>query len=139
MTEARGCGPNWWPQPFTEIGQQAGLIMLLIAVTLSAATLADRWVRVGGSTSLYEEYVDQESVRRSGDKVSLWTRRDYVGGSRTSWNELEFDCRMRTGAVLAFIEDDGGSVSHNVDRPHRAAAPVAPNSVEERLFNIACR
>jgi hypothetical protein len=113
--------------------------MLLIALTLSAAAVADRWLDVGGSTNAYEEYVDTQSVRRSGDKVTLWTRRDFVAGQGTAWNELEFDCRMRTETILAFIRDDGRSVSHNVVRPHREAAPIAPDSAEERIFNIACR
>jgi hypothetical protein len=113
--------------------------MLLIVAVLSGLTLTDRWAHVGGSTNLYEEYIDNESVRRSGDKVTLWTRRDFVSGQGTAWNELEFDCRMRTETILAFIRDDGRSVSHSVVRPHREAAPIAPKSMEESIFNIACR
>ncbi len=113
--------------------------MFLIAVALSMMTPPVRWVHVGGSTNLYEEYLDKESVRRSGDKVTLWTRRDFVLDQGTSWNELEFDCSMRTETILAYIRDDGGTISHNVVRPHREASPIPPNSVEERIFNLACR
>jgi hypothetical protein len=113
--------------------------MLLIALALSAVTLTDRWVHVGGSTNLYEDYVDQDSVRRSGDKVTLWTRRDFVRDQGTAWNELEFDCRMRTETILAYIRDDGRSVSHNAVRPHREASPLPSNSVAESIFNLACR
>ena len=113
--------------------------MLLIAAVLSLVTPPDRWVHVGGTADLYEEYLDQESVRRSGDKVTLWTRRDFVLGQGTSWNELELDCSTGTAAILAYISDKGGNISHNVVRPHRQASPLPPNSVEERIFNIACR
>ncbi len=113
--------------------------MFLIAVALSMATPPDRWVRVGGSTNLYEEYLDKGSVRRSGDKVILWTRRDLVLDQGTSWNELEFDCSKRTETILAYIRDDGETISHNVVRPHRKASPIPPRSVKERIFNIACR
>lgn len=113
--------------------------MFLIAVALSMETPPDRWIHVGGRTSLYEEYLDKESVKRSGDKVTLWTRRDFMLDRSTSWNELEFDCSTRTETILAYVRDDGGTISHNVVRPHRKASPIPPKSVEERIFNIACR
>ena len=112
--------------------------MFLIAAFLSLVTPSDRWVHVG-STSLHEEYVDTGSIRRSGDKVTLWTRRDFKLDQGNSWSELEFNCSKRTEAILSYIRDDRGTISHNVVRPHRAASPVPPGSVEERIFNIACR
>ena len=113
--------------------------MFLIALILSAATPADRWVHMGGGPNLHEEYVDRESIKRSGDTVTLWTRRDLALDKGTMWNELEFDCRTRTKTILAYVQDDGRSVSHSNVRPHREAAPIPPASVEERTFNIACR
>ena len=113
--------------------------MLLAALALATVIPPDRWVHVGGSTDLYEEYLDTESVRRSGDKVTLWTRRDFVRDQGTAWNEIEFDCSARTETILAWVRDDNGTVSHNVVRPHREAAPIPRGSVEERIFNIACR
>lgn len=113
--------------------------MFLIAVALSAVAPPDRWVHVGGSASHFEEYLDKASVERTGNKVTLWTRRDFLLGRGTAWNELEFDCSARTEAILAYVRDDGGTISHNVARPHRKASDIAPNSVEERIFNIVCR
>jgi hypothetical protein len=113
--------------------------MFLIAVALATVSSPDRWVHVGSSANLYEEYLDKESVRRIGDKVTLWTRRDFVRDQGTAWNELEFDCSKRTETVLAYIRDEGGTISHNVVRPHREASPIPAKSVGERMFNIACR
>jgi hypothetical protein len=113
--------------------------MFLIAVALAMAAPPDRWVRIGGSADLHEEYLDKESVRRSGNKVTLWTRRSLLHDQGTSWNELEIDCSVRTATVLAYIRDDGRSISHNAVRPHREASPIRPDSVEERIFDIACR
>ncbi|MDP9413648.1 MAG: hypothetical protein M3Q08_06050 [Pseudomonadota bacterium] len=113
--------------------------MFVIAVALAMAAPPDRWVRVGGSANLYEEYLDKDSVRRTADKVTLWTRRDFVLGQGTSWNELEIDCSLRMETILAYIRDDGRTISHNIVRPHREAAPIFQNSAEERIFNIACR
>ena len=113
--------------------------MFLIAVVLFMEDPPQRWVQVGGGTGLSEEYLDKASIRRSGDKVTLWTRRDFPLDRGTSWNELEIDCSTRTQSILAFIRDDGGTISHNVTRPHRGASPILPDSVEERIFHIACR
>ena len=113
--------------------------MFLIAVALAAVTPPDRWVQVGGRTSVFEEYLDKASVERTGNKVTLWTRRDFGLGRGTSWNELEFDCSARTVTILAYVRDDAGTISHNVARPHRKASAIPPNSVEERTFNIVCR
>jgi hypothetical protein len=113
--------------------------MFLIVLALSMIAPPERWVHVGLGPGGYEEYLDLESVQRSGTKVTLWTRRDFASGRGTVWNELEFDCSARTGAILAYVRDDNGTVTHNVARPHREAAPIAPASVEETLFKLACR
>ncbi len=113
--------------------------MFLTGLALSAGVQPDRWVPVGGSANSYEEYLDRESVSRSGDKVTVWTRRDFVRGQGTAWHEIEFDCSTRTETILAYIRDDGGTISHNVVRPHRESAPIPPNSAAERIFNLACR
>ena len=113
--------------------------MLLIALTLSAADAPERWVPLGGSAAGHEEFLDTESVRRSGATATAWTRRDDAQGQATLWHEHEFDCTARTQSLLAYIRDERGTVSHNVARPHRAAAPIRPGSAEERIFEIVCR
>lgn len=105
----------------------------------ATAAQADRWVQLGGSANRYEDYLDKESLRRTGAKVTLWTRRHFARDRGTAWNELEFDCSMRTETILAYIRDEGGIISHNAVRPHREASPIAAASAEERIFNIACR
>lgn len=112
--------------------------MFLIALALATQDQADRWVHVGGSPGQYEEYLDTASVKRSGDKVNLWTRRDFAVGQVTGWNELELDCSTRTETIIAWVRDERGTVSHNVVRPHRGPAPIPPSSVAEKIFNIAC-
>lgn len=117
--------------------------MLLITLALFLASFMtsspQRWVHIGGKPNLYEEYLDKESVWRSGAKVTLWTRRDSMTGREIVWNEFELDCSARTAAILAYVRDDGGTVSHNAVRPHREASPIHPQSIEERIFAIACR
>ena len=112
--------------------------MFLAGLALSALGKPDRWVPVAGTADTFVEYLDTDSVKRSGDKVAVWTRRDFVSGQSTLWHEIEFDCPARTETIVAYVRDDGGTVSHNVVRPHRAASAIVPGSVEERIFRIAC-
>lgn len=113
--------------------------MLLAGLALSAADQPDRWVPVGGSADSHEEFLDRESLNRSGDKVTVWTRREFAVDEGTAWHEIEFDCAARTETILAYIRDDGRTTSHNVARPHRESASIVPGSVAERIFDIACR
>lgn len=109
--------------------------MFLIALALSSVQ-ADRWVPIGGGTDAV--YLDKQSLRRSGDKVTAFTRRDIPAEKATFWKEIEFDCAAKTETIVAWIRDDAGTISHNEVRPHRAAAPIPPNSAEEKAFRLAC-
>ena len=113
--------------------------MVMAGLALCALIQPDRWVHVGGSAGFYDEHLDMDSLKRTGDKVTVWTRREYVGAQATAWHEIEFDCSTRMETVLAYVRDDGRSVSHNAVRPHREPALVAPGSVSEKIFDIACR
>ena len=112
---------------------------VVMACALSLAMQSDRWVRVGGGNSAYQDYLDQESITRSGDKVTLWTRRDFVTQQRTAWHEMEVFCASKRDTILAYVQDDAGTVSHNIVRPHRGPAAIRPDSTEERVYEIVCR
>jgi hypothetical protein len=110
-----------------------------MALALLTAVEPERWVHVGGSAGAYEEYLDRASIKRNAKKVTLWTRRDFVQDRGTAWNEIEFDCATKRETILAYVRDDGKSISHNMVRPHRESSPVSPGSVEERIFDMVCR
>jgi hypothetical protein len=112
---------------------------LLLACALSMVMQSDRWLPVGGSNNGYQDYLDRDSIKRSGNTVTLWTRRDFVSQQRTAWNEIEVDCSSKRDTILAYVQDDAGTISHNVVRPHRGWSAIQPNSVEERIFDFVCR
>jgi hypothetical protein len=114
-------------------------LQLVMALALSMLMPSDRWVPVSDSSGAYRDYLDRKSIKRSGSKVTLWTRRDYVTQQRTAWNEIEVDCLRKRDTVLAYVQDDAGTVSHNIVRPHRGSTAIPPNSVEERVFDLVCR
>src|SRR5687768_17591104 len=96
-------------------------LQFALACALSMVTEPDRWVALSGSDEGHEEHLDRASIQRNGDKVTLWTRRDFVTQQRTVWNEIEVDCSTRRDTILAFIQDDAENISHNFVRPHRAS------------------
>lgn len=112
--------------------------MFLLALALVTLAQADRWVPLGGGTG-HAEFLDKESLKRVGDKVTLFTRRELAPEKATYWEEIEFDCKARTETIIAWIRADERGVDHNVTRPYRGAAPIAPNSAKENAFKIACR
>ncbi|CAA9508600.1 MAG: hypothetical protein AVDCRST_MAG31-822 [uncultured Sphingomonas sp.] len=114
-------------------------LQFVMAWALSVVTQSDRWVPVGGSHNEYQDHLDQESLKRSGNKVTLWTRRDFVTQQRTAWNEIEVDCARKWDTILAYVQDDAGVISHNVVRPHRGSTAIPPNSVGERIYDLVCR
>jgi len=115
------------------------LLACLIACALSPLIASERWVPVGGSPNTHQDYLDHESIKRSGNIVTLWTRRDFVTTQRTAWNEIEVDCAKRRDTILAYIEDNSGSILHNTVSPHRSSTAIPPNSVGARIFDLVCR
>lgn len=117
------------------------MISVMAALVLAQAAPAQRWLPLGGSDSgeVYRDYLDTASISRAGPTVTLWTRRDFAAGQRTAWHEVEVDCAKKRDSILAFVQDEAGTVSHNVVRPHRPSAPIAANSLGERIFQIVCR
>lgn len=113
-------------------------LLALTLFLLSTAPQPDRWVHVGGRAGSHDDYVDRESIRRTGDEAIVWTRRDLLPSRGTAWQEIQFDCRARTASILSWIRDDG-AVTHNMVRPYRESGPIAAGSVEEKAFDIACR
>jgi hypothetical protein len=111
----------------------------VMAFALAMVTPSERWVHVGGSANAYQDYLDRESIQRNGHIVTLWTRRDFLTQQRTAWNEIEVDCTNKRDTILAFVQDDAGTVSHNIARPHRESIAIPPHSAGERIFDLVCR
>jgi hypothetical protein len=114
-------------------------LQFVMACVLSMMMQSERWVPVGGSDNAYQDYLDRESLKRSGNKVTLWTRRNFVTQQRTIWHEIEVDCSSKRDTVLAYVQDDAGTISHNTVRPHRGPTAIPPNSVGARIFDRVCR
>ncbi len=77
--------------------------MFLTALALHAAVQAERWVNVGGSEGSHREYLDTQSIKRTGEKVTLWTRRDLVQGQAIEHGglcDMSSNDGVASGAIL---------------------------------------
>ena len=123
------------------------LIAALLAV-FSTSVLAE-WTKVG-DTDTYTNYVDLSTIRKLGNKVKMWNLYDLkVATSEangrlylSSSNQKEYDCKEETSRILAFINYSknmgAGEAVYSSGALHDEPDPIAPRSVNESLFKLAC-
>ena len=119
-----------------------GLMLLVVSGTASAAwTVADE----NANNTLY---VDRSTIRRSGNFVKMWNLFDYKkakvirGDSNLSARtQDEYDCAVEKLRQLAFTTFSGqmgsGAVNYT-DSDTGKWEPVAPGSMGETMWKIAC-
>ena len=123
------------------------LIAALLAV-LSTSVMAE-WTVVGGN-DINTTYADLSTIRKSGDKVKMWSLTDYKvvktssdGTSYLSTKSLdEYDCKEETYKGLAYNKSSknmgAGEVVYTSGNTHEEPRAIAPRSAGEALFKVAC-
>jgi surface-adhesin protein E len=130
------------------LGYIPGCWLLVTLLVLSVRPLYAKWVSVGETQADITVYADPDTIRRKGDLVQMWQLSDFrtvqtVGGdSYFSSKALnEYDCAEERTRVLAFtwFSDNMGS-GHVVysNSNERNWEPVAPHSINEALWEVAC-
>ena len=118
----------------------------LLAIASNGATAA--WVDVG-ATETVTAYVDTATIQKSVNGVTMWDLLDYkkaqdipTGQSfRSVRAQTEYSCTNKIARPLAASAHTdtmarGGTV-HAVSQPG-AWRPVAPGSLDEAMWNVAC-
>jgi hypothetical protein len=124
-------------------------LILALLLTLSTSAMAE-WTAVAGN-SHFTSYIDIDSMRQSGDKVTMWIMYDYKtierreGGSEKFFSALmnsEFDCKRETKRFLDVALYSGhmgqGKVVHAVRNINEKAVTIIPSSFDAGLFQMAC-
>ncbi len=121
--------------------------MMLLAV-VSTGAAAD-WVLVsGGAADGISAYADPATIRKTGDKVTMWTLTDYKATQKTDGktfmsvrSQNEYDCQEGQARIFyANIHSKnmaGGEIISTSIKP-RDWEPNEPGSVSEALWKIAC-
>lgn len=125
----------------------SGFMALIVLLLLSSGTASAEWVEVG-STADITIYVNPDTIRRKGDLVKMWhlfdykTAQTYRGNSFLSIKgQRQYDCADERDRILAstgFSDNMGkGNVAYIIhDEPKWT--PVAPDSIAEGLWKVAC-
>jgi hypothetical protein len=126
-----------------------GCWLLITLLVLSIGPVYAKWVSFEKSD---EEgmtvYVDKDTIRRKGDLVKMWhlfnfnTVQTEVGLSFLSITvQTEWDCAEKRHRPLAFIRYSGQMGSGKMVNTESLAniwEPVAPDTLGQRMFKVAC-
>lgn len=129
-------------------------IMIIICVglflhdTLRANLAAAEWARVGG-THKYDRYVDMTTIRVSGQRVTLWTLRDFRieraiprGPYRSLTIKRQYDCSQRKSRPLRaryYPEGMAQGLVLYAAPATREWSRVVPGSDDDAEMKVACR
>ena len=126
----------------------SGFCLLITLLVLSSAPACAEWVEVGDIGAGMTVYVNPDTIRRKGDLAKMWhlfdfkTAQTHQGNSFLSLKaQRQYDCaneRTRVLAETGFSDNMGkGNVAYII-RDERKWAPVAPDSIAEGLWKVAC-
>jgi hypothetical protein len=125
---------------------------LVFAVFLLIGTSAwAEWSQIGTSASLggYTVYVDLATIRKTGSTVRMWALLDFSTAQPgpgvaflSAKNHYELDCdgeRIRRLHTSWYSGRMGGGDTVHISEDAQGWDPVAPGSVNEGLWKIACK
>jgi hypothetical protein len=122
------------------------LLLLLMLAAVSNSAMAE-WVAIGTGDG-FILYANPETIRKSGNKVKMWSLTDYnsvreVGSEKflSDKSQGEYDCKKEQAKNLYsswHSENMGkGNVVSTTNKP-REWFPVAPDSIGEVSLKFAC-
>ncbi len=121
---------------------------LFLHDTLRANLAATEWARVGG-THKYDRYVDMTTIGVSGQRVTLWTLRDFRverailrGPYRSMTIKRQYDCSQRKSRPLRTRYYPDGMAQGLVlyaATATREWSRVVPGSDDDTEMKVACR
>ncbi len=122
-------------------------VALLPCLGVAAAAPAqapDRWIPIG-TTDTGTFSVDRETIRRDGDRVTVWERRiraqPTANGTRENRTQWEYDCAAMTQSLLAGVSlDERGNeiAQYSVSPARQTRIPIDPESMAERVARTVC-
>jgi hypothetical protein len=126
-----------------------GLWLLITVLLLSGGPAAyAEWVKIGTTDDGMTIYVDPDTIRQKGDLVKMWYLYDYESTQTVADSSYlstkaqdEFDCAGELHRTLAFTFFSGkmgsGKADYSNSEEHKWE-PVAPRSVDQAVWKIAC-
>lgn len=127
--------------------QRPILFIVLLFVVIRPA-FAVNWVETVKGINRSTSYVDTDSIRRDGHKVTVWSRHMLdkslpLPGASGSFTEMRIrqtiDCQARTSAhSIVRLYDKGKEVmSETADPP--SAKPIIPGGIADKTRQSVCK
>ncbi len=125
--------------------------LLLVVLMMTCSVSWAEWELVDLNDEFYV-FVDKSTIRKNGHIVRMWSMKNYLleqtnsSGSkyRSSKTLYVYNCKAEETALASIIQHAGemgdGSAVWAGNRSEREWewAPVSPNSINQRLWEIAC-
>jgi hypothetical protein len=110
------------------------------------AQAADRWTPVTTVASGDVIFIDRQSIRRTGDRIIVWQRRELAqtgaNGARVRLSQWEYNCVARSQNLLTLVilDGDGRTLSSDTVIPaNQVVEAVVPETVVENVLRAVCR
>lgn len=123
--------------------KSANLVIAAIGLILSVEALAEDLVLydIGSQGSYY--FYDTESIRRSGDEVTVWVTVDESKNKSVSYRTAKLkwriDCTEETIGLISYVYyKSNGTLFDSESTKYPSMEPVVPGSTGESLFRKVC-
>ena len=127
-------------------------VVLMIALGLTCGSAMAEWTELGASNDQFIFYANKSSIVRKGSIAKMWHIYDFKSpvSLRGKEDDLylslkgqnEYDCRERKTKMLAYSYHSKGMGSGDVISSNYSVKEtfevIAPDSVYEMLFDVAC-
>ena len=121
------------------------IVLLFGFLFCSSVHAQSNWVFIT-KTQNKTNFVDKNSIQRSGDSVTFWDRANFSirdkSGDLSSKMQLTINCRtreiiIRYGIFYDDLDNNGNSTSSGF--PKSSWEPIAPDTIGERLYRFVCK
>ena len=126
------------------------LILLTLLMMLGGGTVYAEWLEVGSSENAggYTVYVDADTMRRTGNLLTMWVLFDYKTmqkpASLSYWSsrvQKQYDCTEEVDRRLEFTWFSANMSRGDVIYTNSEEGkwrPVAPGTIGQILWKVAC-
>ncbi len=126
------------------IGTSTFLGAMCLAVMPMAPVYAANWVYVTtGPNNVVYSY-DSDTIRRSGNQVTVWEKYDHSRDKTTKKRETKaryrYDCAERTDTLLEVVNyyPDGKNERFTYDTYQQKESAVTPDTISEIMLEAVC-
>jgi hypothetical protein len=126
------------------IGTKALVAAIGLALMPIAPAYAANWVYVTTNPNKVVFSYDSNTIRRSGNQVTVWEKYDHSRDKTTKKREtkarLRYDCAERTETLLEWIiyYPNGKTDTFAFDTYEQKESSVAPDTVAEDILEAVC-